>query len=1063
MSETGPGKRADKFVLSQQFDLRAIEESVRLFWEKTDVRAQIAKARSSSRTLGFVEGPPTLNGEPHIGHVRGRILKDLWYRYETMAGNYVLFRSGWDTQGLPVELQAEKELGLSGNKTENLRAIGEEKLVQACKQLVKKYGAKWLEADRFLGLLMDYNGYWTYKDEYIEREWKILEAAHRQGLLGEGYRVVAYCPSCQTSLSNREVADGYETVSDPSLYYKVKVKGEDTYLLVWTTMPFTVVTDELVGVHPEADYSYVRVGEETWVVGEGRLDELAKELRLDPYQRIKTVKGASLEGLRYEPPLGALVPGQRKLAEGGAVHKVVAEEFVDSSTGSGIVHLSPANGEEDFEVAQRRKIPIFNPIDDEVKFTSEAGAFCGLFVRDADDKVVEALRERGLAVNCSTITHEYPTCWRSHHKLVYLLRREYFYWVDRIIEKTVKAAEEVEYFYEAPRNRFIEIIKEARPWNITRERVWGAPLPLWACSKCGEKTALFSREAIVKAAIRLPDGPGFELHRPWIDRVVVRCEKCGGEAYREPFVLDTWHNSGAAPYAGATDDEYRKLVPVPFLTEGIDQTRGWAYTLLVENVILSGKPQAPYRAFLFQGHVLDEKGEKMSKSRGNTVEALPLFAEHSADLTRFYLLWKGTPIDSVNFDLKEMYGRPFQVLNTLYHLHLYYKSNSEYDGFVWSEESFESLLKGEGLKPQDRWLLSKLQRLIEDAQRAYESKRFNEAARALEVFIIETLSQQYVPLTRSELWEDLPETRARRLAVYAVLAYALRTLDLAAHPYVPFITEYLFQCIFNKGEDSILLEPNPLSRKELVDLRLEDEYDVMWGLLSLVNSARMKAKVKRRWPLKKGYYCAPARLSEPTERLLAEVANLQGLEYRPQKQMPVRLKVRLDTAVVGRRLKKDFNLVIDALGRADPWELRAKVETEGRLVVNVDGREHEIERQELLFRFDADEGYSVAEAGGLCVTIDVRRDEELVAEGVIRDLARRLQSLRKQRGYVPTDVLPMASVRGLDEETARMVAARKDRLLFLVRVSNVDISTAPAEGEGWTESELDGQKIQLKI
>jgi isoleucyl-tRNA synthetase len=1055
------GKRPG-FVLGQHFEPREIEKAVREFWASVDVRRQIAQARRGAVVLGFVEGPPTLNGEPHIGHVRGRIFKDLWYRRETMGGNFVLFRSGWDTQGLPVELQAEKELGLKGNKTENLKAIGEEKLVAACKEIVKKYGKSWLAADSYVGLLLDYDGYWTYRDQYIEREWKILEAAYGRGLLGEGQRVVAYCPSCQTSLSNREVADGYETVTDPSLYYKAKA-GEGLYLVVWTTMPFTVVTDELIGVNPETDYSYVKVGGETWIVGDARVDDVLASSKIEGATRLKTVKGSALEGLRYEPPLRDIVPGQARLAAEGKVHMVVAEDFVDPTTGSGVVHMAPANGEEDFEVASRRKLPIFNPIDDEVKFTEDAGGFAGSFVRDTDEAVVTALRERGLVVSYSKIRHEYPTCWRSHHKLVYMLRREYFYWVDRIVEKTVEAAEKVEYFYEGPKNRFLEIIKEARPWNITRERIWGAPLPLWACGACGEKTALFSRKAILEAAVELPDGPEFELHRPWIDRVVVRCRKCGGRAYREPFVLDTWHNSGAAPYAGQSDGEYSSLVPVPFLTEGIDQTRGWAYTLLVENVILSGKAQAPYKSFLFQGHVLDEKGEKMSKSKGNTLEASKLFPEHSADLVRFYLLWKGTPIDSVNFDAKEMYGRPFQVLNTLYHLHLYYQTNSRYDGFVWDASALEGIRERGGLEPQDCWLLSKLEGLVAVADEAYRGRRFNEATRAFDSFIIEVLSQEYVPLTRGELWDDLPETKGRRDVIYAVLAQALRTLDLLLHPYVPFLTDFLFNAVFSDGGRSVILERTPEADGALVDAALEEEYDRMWALVSLANSARMNAKVKRRWPLGRGLYSADTRLSGAAEKLLAEVANVRTMEFKPAKELPLKLKARLDTAVAGRRLKQDFNSVVSAVNAADPWSLWAEAREKGHVSISVGDRLHTFDRKELQFEVSPETGYAVGSLGDNFVALDSTRDEKLIAEGVVRDVARRLQALRKERGCVPTDVLPVAALRGLDRATVELLAKKKEELLFLVRVKEVDISEEAPQGDGWSESDLDGKKIFLRI
>ncbi|MDP2668205.1 MAG: class I tRNA ligase family protein, partial [Nitrosopumilaceae archaeon] len=532
--------------LAKEFEPKKIEDSVRSYLTGIPVQKLIFDSENKNQKITFIEGPPTMNGEPHAGHLRGRVFKDLWYRFNTLRGFKIIFNAGWDTQGLPVELQAEKELGMTKGKSEITDDAGIEKLVSECKKIVHKYHEKWISVDRQLGMSFNQeNAYWTYKDEFIEREWQFLKKAHENKILTEGYRVVAYCPSCQTSLSHSEVNQGYEEVTDPSLYYKVKLQDEDSFLIVWTTMPFTLVTDAMVGFNPKEDYVYAKVNGETWIVGKTRLEEFMKEARVENYSVLKSAKGKDFDGKKYVHPLLDQIPGLLELAKKSNYHIAVSEEFVEVNTGSGIVHLSPANGEEDYNIATKRKVAIFNPINDEVKFTQDAGTYAGLFVRDADEKITQALREKNALVRLGKIKHKYPLCWRSHHKIVWLARREYFYMLDRLGDKAIKAAEAVEYFFDQPKNRFLEIIKEKHPWCISRERFWGCPLPIWNCKNCGHTELLFSRKEIVKAASELPDGQNFELHRPWIDRVVINCKKCKSRMQREEFVLDTWHNSGS--------------------------------------------------------------------------------------------------------------------------------------------------------------------------------------------------------------------------------------------------------------------------------------------------------------------------------------------------------------------------------------------------------------------------------------------------------------------------------------------------------------------------------------
>ena len=1063
--------------LDKQFDSKKIEEQIKNYLADVDLHKMIFDSPRKDQKIMFIEGPPTMNGIPHAGHLRGRVMKDLWYRYMTLKGNKIVFNAGWDAQGLPVELQAEKELGVTGGKTQIIKSVGIEKLVSECKKLVQKYNAKWVEVDELLGMSFNQQkAYWTFRDEFIEKEWQILKKAYENGILEVDFTVIAYCPSCQTSLSHSEVNQGYEMVKDPSLYYKVKLQDENIFLIVWTTMPFTLVTDAMVGLNPEENYVYVKVNNETWIVGEKRLEELMGEIKIENFSKEKTVKGKDLEGKRYIHPLLEHIPGLKECAQESNFHTTVAEEFVDATTGSGLVHLSPANGEEDIKIANKRKVKVFNPIDDEVKFKKESGRYEGLFVRDADEKIVDDLRDANALVKIGKIKHKYPLCWRSQHKIVWLARKGWFYKLDRLGDKAVNAAENVEYFFEQPKNRFLGIIKEKHPWCISRERFWGCPLPIWNCKECGEYTALFSRKEIVDASSELPDGPNFELHRPWIDNLKVKCSKCGSvNTNREEYVLDTWHNSGSAPYSSLSDEEYSKSIPTQFLTEGIDQTRGWAYTLLIEHVIFSNRPVAPYKSFLFQGHVLDKNGNKMSKSLGNVINGKDLLVKYPVDLVRFYFMWKSSPIEPLSFSTDELMSRPYQVLSTLYHLHLYFKQNSEYDKFdetktiQWAQE--KNLLQS-----PDIWLLSKLQKLIQRSNEFNDKCKFHEAAKALEDFIINSLSQIYIPITRGELWEEDESKKDRRFAIYSVLHEILRTLDILLHPICPFTTEYLYQTTFAKNQ-SILLDSWPNVNESLISPEIEESFDLLKEAVSVSSAARMKGKLKRRWPLAEAIITVQPGQKRKLETLsdllknqlnvenvkIIELENKVGLKHiieLKNANLPIEPKTDLNRKTVAPKVKKDLQQLSEQVFQTDPYNICTSLVNDGSITFTISNSTYQLNENDFEYSYNSSKGYCFAERDNYPVFLSSTRNSEMMARGLIKDLARRLQTLRKERGYNPTDILNKASILDLDSESLEMIKQKKDELAFLVRVKEVNFDESC---KSYKDDDIDGQKIRISV
>ncbi len=1058
--------------IKSDLDLKQIESDIRNNF--TNINLQKLIEDSKINEIMFIEGPPTLNGTPHIGHLRGRIIKDLWYRYNTLKGYRIKFNSGWDTQGLPVELQAEKELGISGSKKEMLTSIGIEKLVSECRKLVNKYHKIWLDMDLLLGMSFNQKlAYWTYDNKYMEKEWQFLKKAYENGILTSRYKVIAYCPSCQTSLSHTEISQTYEVVEDPSLYYKIKLEKENIFLVVWTTMPFTLVTDAMVCVNPNENYVYMNVNDEVWVLCEKQLNAFVNDVSINNYKILKTVKGIELEGKKYVHPLLKKIPKLNELAKNIDFHIVVAEKFVDVDTGSGIVHIAPANGEVDYDIAIKRHIPIFNPINDEVKFTADAGEYAGLFVRNADQKIVDDILKCDALIKIGKIKHKYPLCWRSRHKIVWLAKREYFYMINKLGDKAINAANKVDYFFDQTKNRFLKIIEEKHPWCISRERFWGSPIPIWNCKNCGNIERLFSRNEIIDHAYKLPDGPNFELHRPWIDNIVIKCKKCSTIMKREPFVLDTWHNSGAAAYASLSENEYNNKIPVKFLTEGIDQTRGWAYTLLIENVILRNEQISPYKSFLFQGHVLDKNGNKMSKSSGNVIDAIKLLTKYPVDIIRYYFIWKSNPIEPINFSEKELMLRPYQIINTLYNLHLYFKQNSEYEKFI----PVECCINENILQITDMWILSKLQKLIIQIDINNTSCRFHETAKALENFIINLFSQSYIPIIRNELWNETESKKERRRSIYKILFHILKTIYILIHPLCPFISEYLYHSIF-KGKKSILLDTWPQPQIKLVNDDIEKSFDLMKEIISMSIAARMKGGLKRRWPLDKVIICIDGNkksILEPVNELLVSQINIKQcnvteinysndilkliLELNVNK-LPIIPQIKLDKKNIAPKLKHDIKLLLDEISKIDPYEIIRKLYVDRAFICYLGTKKIVLNKNDFIINFDSKDNFIKIISNNIIVFLSTIRSKKTRDEGIIKDLARRLQSLRKERGYKPTMILNTASILDLDTESLKIIKEKEKELTYLVRVKQINFIESCTK---YKCDDINGRKIRISI
>ena len=978
------------------------EREVLALWQERGIFKRSIEGREGGENYTFYDGPPTANGKPHIGHVLTRVIKDMIPRYRAMKGAHILRKAGWDTHGLPVELEVEKKLGLDGK--EQIEQYGIAPFIDECKQSVWKYKGMWEEFSGIVGFWADMDDpYVTYHDDYIESEWWALKKIYDRGLLYKGFKCVPYCPRCGTPLSSHEVAQGYKTVKERSAVVRFKAVGEDAYFLAWTTTPWTLPSNTALCVNPEDTYCRVKAADGyTYYMAKPLLDAVLAPLAKDgeaAYEILSEMKGKELEGREYLPLYACAEQTAR--AQEKRAHFVLCDSYVSMSDGTGIVHIAPAFGDDDARVGRKYDLPFIQKVDPRGHMTEDAPA-AGKFVKDADPIILTELDGRGLLFSAPKFEHEYPFCWRCNTPLIYYAQDTWFIKMSDVREDLIRNNKTVNWIPEnIGEGRFGDWLKNVQDWGLSRNRYWGTPLNIWTCP-CGGRVSVGSREELRKLAANCPEN--VELHRPYIDEVLIPCPKCGKEMRRTPEVIDCWFDSGAMPFAQwhypfENADIFEANFPADFISEAIDQTRGWFYSLMAISTLIFNK--APYKNVIVLGHVLDKDGQKMSKSKGNAADPMEELSKYGADAIRWYFYSNSAPwLPNKYHEGAVLEGRN-KMMGTLWNTYAFFVLYANIDGF----DATKYKLCDCSLTTMDRWILSRLYSTVGEVDRRLGNYEIPETARALQEFVND-LSNWYVRRSRERFWAKGME--ADKIAAYMTLYTALVTLAKITAPMLPFLSEDIYQNLVagidKSAPESVHLCDFPEVMTSFVDKDLESSMDAVLSVVTIGRAARASAAVKNRQPLAAMFVQADAALAESYIDIIRDELNVKDVVFTDSVRAFTTYTFRPQLRTVGPKYGKHLGFIKSTLEGLEGNDAMDTLRADGALVFTApDGSEVRLAEEDLLIDMVKKEGFESAADRGVTVVLDTRLTPELVEEGIVREIISKVQTMRKDSGFEVTD------------------------------------------------------------